>query len=410
MTLEERVDLDAFDRERRESDQRYNDALTSLDRAVLATDGRELTRDDFDRVATALVVFLQQITAFVESKDRQLAGETAARFETVDQSLGAVAELRAQIGVLTRATDMLRRGASPQSSAGSPQSSAGSPQSSAGSPQSSAGNPQSSAGNPQSAARNPQSAARNPQSAIRTTSSSEDDYKYVGFEDQFRGSDEAIAGRLRAYLPIFEGRSHVLDVGCGRGEFLAALGTAGVTACGVDTNGDMVAVANERGLEAVRADAVSYLMSLPDASLGGLIATQVVEHLEPSYLMRFLDAAARKLKRDAPIVLETINPACWLAFFSSYIRDFTHVRPVHPDTLQYLLRASGFERVVIHYSAPVPDQMKMKTIDLTAGVLASSDDVSRSLTQMAHTINANAVILNNLMFTYLDYAAVGYRI
>ena len=117
----------------------------------------------------------------------------------------------------------------------------------------------------------------------------------------------------------------------------------------------MVAVARERGLDATHADALGYLASLPDESLGGLIATQVVEHLEPSYLMRLLDAAAQKLQPGAPIVLETINPACWLAFFSSYIRDFTHVRPVHPETLQYLLRASGFERVEIRYSAPVPE-------------------------------------------------------
>jgi O-antigen chain-terminating methyltransferase len=126
--------------------------------------------------------------------------------------------------------------------------------------------------------------------------------------------------------------------------------------------------------------------------------------------MRLLDAAARALRPAAPIVLETINPACWLAFFSSYIRDFTHVRPVHPETLQYLLRASGFERVTIRYSAPVPDHMKMKTINLPAAVLAQSDAQSAAVVHLAEALNANAVILNNLMFTHLDYAAVGYRI
>ena len=171
----------------------------------------------------------------------------------------------------------------------------------------------------------------------------------------------------------------------------------------------MVTAARERGLDAVRADARAYLDAQPDGSLGGIVATQVVEHLEPSYLMRLLDAAARTLRPGAPIVLETINPACWLAFFSSYIRDFTHVRPVHPETLQYLLRASGFERVAIHYSAAVPDHMKMKTIDLPAAVLASSDTASQALAGLAHTLNANAVVLNNLMFTHLDYAAIGYR-
>ncbi|HMB81940.1 MAG TPA: hypothetical protein VKI43_17820, partial [Vicinamibacterales bacterium] len=157
------------------------------------------------------------------------------------------------------------------------------------------------------------------------------------------------------------------------------------------------------------ADALTYLRGLPDGSLGGLFAAQVVEHLEPRYLAQLLDAAFDKLRPGAPIVLETINPACWLAFFSSYIRDITHVRPVHPETLQYLLRASGFTRVEIRYSAPVPDHMKMKTIDLPAEVLAATDAPAKALAQVAHAVNANAVILNNLMFTHLDYAAVGYR-
>ena len=125
--------------------------------------------------------------------------------------------------------------------------------------------------------------------------------------------------------------------------------------------------------------------------------------------MRLLGAMARVLRHGAPIVIETINPACWLAFFSSYIRDFTHVRPVHPETLQYLLRASGFQRVEIRYSAPVPDPIKMKTIDLPPDVLASADPTAVALARCAHAVNENAVILNNLLFSYLDYAAIGYR-
>jgi SAM-dependent methyltransferase len=171
----------------------------------------------------------------------------------------------------------------------------------------------------------------------------------------------------------------------------------------------MAAVARERGLEAVHADALVHLASLPDESLGGIIATQVVEHLDPSYLMHLLEAMARTLRPGAPVVVETINPACWLAFFGSYIRDPTHVRPIHPETLQYLLRASGFERVDLRYSAPVPDVMKMKTVDLPAELLASTDPSAVALARVAHAVNANATILNSLLFTYLDYAAIGYR-
>ena len=206
------------------------------------------------------------------------------------------------------------------------------------------------------------------------------------------------------YVPIFADRDRVVDLGCGRGELLAAFRSAGVRASGVDANADMVAIARDRGLDAVHGDALAFLEAVEDESLGGIIATQVVEHLEPPYLLRLIDTASRKLRRGAPIVLETINVACWPAFFGSYLRDFTHVRPVHPDTLQYLLRASGFERVEIRYSAPVPDHLKMRTVDLPPGIAADA-----AWTALAHAVNVNAVILNNLMFTHLDYAAVGYR-
>jgi 2-polyprenyl-3-methyl-5-hydroxy-6-metoxy-1,4-benzoquinol methylase len=220
---------------------------------------------------------------------------------------------------------------------------------------------------------------------------------YVGFEDQFRGSPEAIRARLLEYLPIFSGATDVLDVGCGRGEFLRLLAEHGVSARGIDLNESMVDVCRQQGLEASAADALSYLRAQPDGSLGGLFAAQVVEHLEPGYLTQFLDAAFDKLRPGAPIVLETINPACWFAFFESYVRDITHVRPLHPDTLKFLLVATGFQQLAIQYRAPYPEHEKLQHVAAPA------------LGDSAETLNANVDKLNSLLFTYLDYAAVGHK-
>ena len=182
-----------------------------------------------------------------------------------------------------------------------------------------------------------------------------------------------------------------------------------MNARGVDSNEAMIAAARERGLDATQGDALDYLAALPDESIGGLIATQVVEHLEPSYLNRLLDTAARRLRPGAPIVLETINPACWYAFFSSYIRDPTHVRPVHPETLQYMVRASGFERVEIRYRSPLPEHVKLKSIAPQDIARWSSDPSSQVVSALAQTVNANSGTLNTLLFGYQDYAVIGYR-
>jgi 2-polyprenyl-3-methyl-5-hydroxy-6-metoxy-1,4-benzoquinol methylase len=381
-------DVDRIRHERLEADARYNHALTALDQTIVNLGSRPLSREDFDRLAAALIVFLQQITAFVESSDRQISGDIGARLERLERAVASSTdELRTQLNLMHRALAAVGpgKGSAPTSSASNHQSAIG----------------DQSTINNQSAINN-QSTISNQQSALS-------DYRYLAFEDQFRGSAESVQARVRDYVPIFHGSSGVVDLGCGRGELLAALKTAGIEARGVDTNAQMVAVAREQGLDVSHHDALGYLRSVADESIGGVIATQVVEHLEPAYLVQLLDTAAQKMRPGAPIVLETINPACWLAFFSSYIRDVTHVRPVHPETLQYLLRASGFERVELRYSAPVPDHIKMRTVDLPAAILSSPEPQAVALARVAHAINANAAVLNNLMFTHLDYAAVALR-
>ena len=126
----------------------------------------------------------------------------------------------------------------------------------------------------------------------------------------------------------------------------------------------MVEVCRQQGLD-VGGGRAELPAAQPDGSLGGLFAAQVVEHLEPGYLVAFLDAAFAKLRPGAPIVLETINPACWFAFFESYVRDITHVRPLHPDTLNTCSVASGFQHVDIHYRSPYPEHEKLQPISRT---------------------------------------------
>ncbi len=132
-----------------------------------------------------------------------------------------------------------------------------------------------------------------------------------------------------------------------------------------------------------------------------MFAAQVVEHFAPEYLVRVLETAYHRPRPGSLIVLETINPACWLAFFSSYLRDPTHVRPVHPDTLEYLLLASGYQRVHISYRSPVRDDQRLQKVTGAAE--------GTVLPAWAGTLNMNAEKLNRLLFGFMDYAAIGER-
>jgi len=161
-----------------------------------------------------------------------------------------------------------------------------------------------------------------------------------------------------------------------------------------------VEVCRARGLEVERGDALEYLSGQKDGSIGALVAIQVVEHFEPRYLTRFLETAYHKMQPGAPIVLETINPACWMAFFETYIRDLTHQRPLHPDTLRYLVEAAGFSKVELQFRQPVGDKDRLEKVPAPA---------SPELAAIAAAVNAHADKLNARLFSSMDFVVIGRR-
>lgn len=224
---------------------------------------------------------------------------------------------------------------------------------------------------------------------------------YLGFEDRFRGTAQSVRERLAPYVPLLTAAADVVDIGCGRGELLDLLRQHGVKARGIDMNQAMVDECRSKGLAAERADAVTFLAHQQDATLGGMIAIQVVEHFEPSYLMRFLELAYQKLRPDAPFVLETLNPACWMAFFECYIRDLTHARPLHPDTLRYLVQATGFKAVNVEYRQAVTEADRLERV--------APSTVGSSNAELAAALNAHADKLNARLFSSMDYAVIARR-
>jgi SAM-dependent methyltransferase len=171
---------------------------------------------------------------------------------------------------------------------------------------------------------------------------------YFGFESRMRGPAEVVRERQRVYVDDFRHASPVLDVGCGRGEFLSLLRDAGIEARGVEADSDMADFARGEGLDVELADLVDALERTGDESLGGIFAGQVAEHLAPPALLRFLELARAKLRRGGVLVIETINP---LSPFSlrNYFADLTHAQPLVPGTLTLLVREAGFRELELRY-------------------------------------------------------------
>ena len=216
--------------------------------------------------------------------------------------------------------------------------------------------------------------------------------EYVAFENRFRGSSEVVRERLSLYVQYFEGLAPVLELGCGRGEFLDLLRESNIEARGIDDNQEMLSVCRERGLEVEQADITTFMRGMGAESIGGIFAAQVIEHLDPADLRQLLAASHRVLRKGGRLVVETVNPRSLTALVESFYRDLTHQKPLHPETLDFLLRACGFPKVEIEYASPIGERAKLLTI-------TAEDDTGR-------TLNENFRKLNGFLFGDLDYAAI----
>jgi 2-polyprenyl-3-methyl-5-hydroxy-6-metoxy-1,4-benzoquinol methylase len=172
------------------------------------------------------------------------------------------------------------------------------------------------------------------------------------FAENFRGSEERIRTLQKTYVARFAGSRDVLDLGCGRGEFLEAARDAGLTARGVDQNQECVDFCRAKGLDVSRADLFEYLSGLPDQSLGGVYCSQVVEHLEPARLPQLIKLLAQKFWRDALVAIETPNPECLAIFATHFYLDPTHTRPVPALLLRFHLEEAGFGGIEIERLSP----------------------------------------------------------
>jgi len=224
------------------------------------------------------------------------------------------------------------------------------------------------------------------------------DFDYYWFESIHRGDRALIKRRQQQYLEYFEGCDNVLDLGCGKGEFLELMLEQGISGYGIDLEGDAVRYCLDLNLPAEQGEALEHFASLPNESLGGIFISQVIEHMTPGELIELAGLAYQKIKPGCRVVIETPNPQCLLIFASFFYADISHVQPIHPETVRFLLLSAGFQDVEINLTNPVPRNQRLSKIALPETGGGDS---------WVEEINNNMEKLNTVLFGYMDYATVG---
>jgi O-antigen chain-terminating methyltransferase len=224
----------------------------------------------------------------------------------------------------------------------------------------------------------------------------ERDFDYFAFEELYRGDETSIRERQKSYLECFRGRQNVLDVGCGRGEFLELLRENNISAKGVELGTDQYLLCREKGLDVIQQDLFAYLESLADESLGGLFSSQVIEHLTASDQLRYVRLAYEKTMPGSPVVFETINAQCVWAVMRNFFLDPTHVRPIHPETLKFAMETVHFREVKLLFSSPMSDRI-IPPLEVDGGVKNAAE------------FNQRLYELNLFLYGNQDYAAIGWH-
>ena len=346
-----------------ERQRRFDDVLVRLLNAQLEHAARHHAR--LREMAGALVRYAQRVEPIMDARDHMRVARTptqaeqvlevfAQRLEEMGLRLEGLVALRDRIEALSEEVHAVRRGLE----AGAP-----------------------------------------PPEVARATTRAADDSAYTAFENRFRGSREEIRRRQRDDVALFRALAPVVDLGCGRGEFLELLQEEGIEACGVEGNANVVRECRDKGLDVVHGDLVAFLQEREAGSLGGVFAAQVVEHLPPPVLGALLAQAHRTLRSGGLLVIETPNVASALAFHDVFIRDLTHERPLHPDTLRFLAAAAGFSEVRIQMRNPVSEDVRLRFLPGSAGLAPP----------VIQVLNENVERLNALLFAPLDYALLARR-
>lgn len=223
---------------------------------------------------------------------------------------------------------------------------------------------------------------------------------YLKFENQFRGPRDYVMASQSVYIDYFKYcGGAIIDIGCGRGEFLELMKKNGVKAIGVDSYQPFIDYCRNIGLEVEKADALTYLSQLPDEGVSGIFMSHVVEHLSNDYIIKLIEIASKKIYPGGYFVIETPNPQCLTTYRNFYV-DLGHHKPIHYNMLEFIFKSFHFSSVE-KYHNPSSVYHNLETKEPIHAFEIKGDSISN-----LDEFNNGIFRINEVLFGNLDYTLI----
>ena len=195
------------------------------------------------------------------------------------------------------------------------------------------------------------------------------DWFYKLFEDKFRGSEDMIRQRVSEYKPYFDNLDRrlknlpIIDIGCGRGEFLGFAKSQGLKAVGIDLNYEMIERSKSLGYNAIQSDALEYISNQKDSSIAVVTGFHIVEHIPLNVLIKLFEECYRAIKTGGFVLFETPNPRNIIVGSNTFYIDPSHMKPIPQEFLAFALESVGFKTTIID-SHPARELIQNDNIEL----------------------------------------------
>ena len=178
---------------------------------------------------------------------------------------------------------------------------------------------------------------------------------YTEFENNFRGSREQIIqvlsnyDGLLDYILKIDNEPTLLDIGSGRGEWIQKCNDVGFYSIGIELNANMANDCKKLNLNIKQGDALSLLDEFSENSFSIVSAFHVIEHMNFQDIEKLLHMCKRILKPEGILILETPSIDNFLVSTKSFYIDPTHINPIHPELLAFMIKRNGYSKLKYYF-------------------------------------------------------------